>query len=95
MMRWIAKLAGLFMATCQETTERCTELAEGALPEVEKKRVERHLRMCSACRTHKSQTEVGVKVLGELPKAELQRGGERGAAAAVQAAAGAMSEPLR
>jgi anti-sigma factor RsiW len=71
MMRWIAKLAGLFMATCRETTERCTDLAEGALPDAEKKRVVRHLRVCSACRAHKAQTEVGVKVLRELPKPVL------------------------
>jgi anti-sigma factor RsiW len=71
MMRWIAKLAGLFMATCRETSERCTDLAEGALSDVERKRVERHLRVCRACRAHKAQTEVGVKVLNGLPKPEL------------------------
>jgi predicted anti-sigma-YlaC factor YlaD len=73
MMRWIAKLAGLFMATCRETSERSTDLAEGALSGVEKRRVERHLRVCWACRAHRAQTEVGVKVLGELPKPELDR----------------------
>ena len=71
MMRWIAKLSGLFMATCRETSERCTDLSEGALSDVERKRVERHLRVCSACQAYRAQTEVGVKVLSGLPKLDL------------------------
>ncbi len=71
MMRWIAKLTGLFMATCQETTERCTDLTEGALSDEQRTRTLRHLRICPACKAYKAQTEVALKVLHDLPEPEL------------------------
>jgi predicted anti-sigma-YlaC factor YlaD len=71
MMRWITKLASRFMATCQETTEHCTDLSEGALSDVERTRVHRHLKLCGACRAYQVQMETGVRALHELPREEL------------------------
>lgn len=73
MMRFIAKLAGRFMATCQESTEHCTDHVEGALPDAERVRIERHLRLCSACRAYRDQTATGVRTLQSLPKPEISQ----------------------
>jgi anti-sigma factor RsiW len=71
---WISKLAGLtrvFMASCRETSERCTDLIEGDVPEAELVRVRRHLKRCPACQAYHSQMETGVRALRELPRQEL------------------------
>ena len=77
MNAWLSKLAGLtrfFMASCRETSERYTEMAEGGLPEAERARVQRHLKRCGACQAFHGQMETGVRALRELPREELAEG---------------------
>lgn len=72
MKRWFTKLASRFLGNCREATEGCTDLAEGAMSEADRARVQRHLRICGACKAYKAQMETSVRALRELPRDELE-----------------------
>jgi anti-sigma factor RsiW len=78
MMRWIMKLlaflTGLFMSTCREATEGCTDYAEGALPERERGRIRRHMVLCAHCKAYRAQMETGLRALHGLPKEPMTAG---------------------
>jgi predicted anti-sigma-YlaC factor YlaD len=71
MKSWFLKLVSRFMATCEESTMHCSDHMEDALPDVAKTRVQRHLKVCWACRAYRDQTEAGVRTLKELPRQEI------------------------
>jgi anti-sigma factor RsiW len=71
MKAWFIRIVSKFMATCRETSDACTDLAEGALSDAERARVRRHLRLCPGCRAYRAQMEAGLKALHELPPQEL------------------------
>jgi predicted anti-sigma-YlaC factor YlaD len=71
MKRWFMKLSTRVMASCHECTTHCSDHMEGALSDAQKTRLQRHLKLCAACRAYRDQTEASVLTLRELPKPEI------------------------
>jgi anti-sigma factor RsiW len=72
MPRWITNLLSRFMGTCREATAEATNLTEGALPEAERARLQRHLLICPGCKAHRAQMETGVRALRALPAEPIE-----------------------
>jgi anti-sigma factor RsiW len=54
--------------SCQELVELITAYLEGALPQTEHARFERHLEECPGCRNYLGQMRRTIALLGSLPK---------------------------
>ena len=57
--------------TCAELVELVTEYFEGALPNPDGRRFERHLVACPACREYLSQLRDTITVVGSLREADV------------------------
>ena len=60
------------MLRCKDIHELATEYQEGALPLRRRLAVWVHLRLCDACRIFVAQLETTRRLLGRLPRAEIQ-----------------------
>jgi anti-sigma factor RsiW len=56
---------------CQELVEMVTDYLDGALPEADVARLERHLEGCDGCTAYLEQIRVTIAVLGHLPPESL------------------------
>lgn len=63
---------------CRELVETITDYLEGAMPESERQRFERHLEGCPGCRLYLDQMLQTVTALGALPADDVCQGGEAG-----------------
>ena len=57
--------------TCNELVELVTEYLEGALPDSERRRFERHLKECPNCVTYLEQMRLVIRALGRLSEDSL------------------------
>jgi anti-sigma factor RsiW len=55
--------------TCQRAVELVTDYLEGALPDAERARLEKHLRGCAGCTAYVEQMRVAIAALGRLEPA--------------------------
>jgi predicted anti-sigma-YlaC factor YlaD len=55
--------------TCQRAVELVTDYLEGVLSEVQRARLERHLRGCAGCTAYVEQMRVAIAALGRLEPA--------------------------
>lgn len=79
MKRWFLTFIGRFMGNCRETTEGCTDLAEGTADPAAAKRMRRHLKVCPACKTYRAQMQTTLATMKATPAEEVTPG-ERDAA---------------
>jgi anti-sigma factor RsiW len=63
--------------TCQELVELVTEYLDDALPPGDRGRFEEHLMTCAACRTHLTQVQETIRVLGRISPESLSERAER------------------
>ena len=57
--------------TCQQLVELITDYIEGVLPPAERAQFERHLAICSGCRTYLDQMQQMIRALGGEARGEL------------------------
>jgi len=57
--------------SCQELVELVTDYLEGALPDEERVRLERHLETCDGCRDYVEQMRTTISLTGEARPAAL------------------------
>jgi anti-sigma factor RsiW len=57
--------------SCQELVELVTDYLEGALPDEERVRLERHLQTCDGCRDYVEQMRTTISLTGEARPAAL------------------------
>jgi anti-sigma factor RsiW len=57
--------------SCQELVELVTDYLEGALPDEERIRLERHLQTCDGCRDYVDQMRTTISLTGEARPAAL------------------------
>jgi anti-sigma factor RsiW len=57
--------------SCQELVELVTDYLEGALPDEERIRLERHLQTCDGCRDYVEQMRTTISLTGEARPAAL------------------------
>jgi anti-sigma factor RsiW len=57
--------------TCQELVELVTDYIEGAMPEAERARFERHLARCTGCRNYLDQMQRTIYALGKLTEGDI------------------------
>jgi anti-sigma factor RsiW len=57
--------------TCIELVELVTDYLEGALPETERVRFERHLESCSGCTAYLQQIRTTIELTGALTEATI------------------------
>jgi anti-sigma factor RsiW len=58
--------------TCQELVELVTEFLEGALPQRDRVRFERHIGACKYCTAYLEQMRITIRTLGRLPEESLE-----------------------
>ncbi len=59
---------------CQVAVERMTEYLEGALPDEERSRFEKHLALCESCVAYLEQLELTVRLLSGMTGRDLDPG---------------------
>jgi anti-sigma factor RsiW len=52
--------------TCEELVEIITDYVEGTMPEVERRRFDEHLAVCSGCEHYVEQMRSTIQVVGSL-----------------------------
>jgi predicted anti-sigma-YlaC factor YlaD len=57
--------------TCKELVELVTDYLEGALPLEDVADFEKHLSICSSCRTYLSQMKLTVETMGRLTEESI------------------------
>jgi len=57
--------------TCLELVELVSDYIEGAMPEAERARFERHLARCTGCRNYLDQMQRTIRVLGRLTEGDI------------------------
>jgi predicted anti-sigma-YlaC factor YlaD len=57
--------------TCQELVELVSDYIEGAMPEAERARFERHLAGCLGCRNYLDQMRRTIYALGKLTEGDI------------------------
>ena len=57
--------------TCKEVVEIVTDYLEGALSELERARVERHLAACDGCSNYLEQMRETIRLTGMLTEAQI------------------------
>ena len=62
---------------CRELVELITDYLEGALPDSERARFERHLAGCDGCQAYLDQMRETIGALGRLPPESLSPEAER------------------
>jgi anti-sigma factor RsiW len=63
--------------SCRELVELVTDYLEGALPEEERLRFERHIETCGGCKIYLEQIRLTIELLGHLPEDGLTPDAER------------------
>jgi len=57
--------------TCHEVVELVTDYLEGALPPVERVRVEQHLSVCDGCTRYLEQMRETIRLTGRLTEEQI------------------------
>ena len=61
---------------CDHFVEVVTDYLEGAMPERERKRLERHLRICDGCQRYLDQIRKTIDLSGRLTVADVEALGD-------------------
>jgi anti-sigma factor RsiW len=59
--------------SCRELVRLVTDYLEGALPESDRLRFERHISQCDGCTTYMDQIRETIRATGELTETSLDR----------------------